>query len=322
MCSLEDIRSDLRYLLVRLPGGPTLAPVRTMKYCATIVIPVLNQRADWLRKCVFSALNQTAPAETIVVTSPATSVDTVRSLTRLATQQPGLRVLTEERPGFAAALNTGIRSSSAMRIGFLLSDDWLDRSAVGECLGFDSDIVSTGMRGYLADGERVLDILCRTPSLEEWRGQPTLERKASYLKHFLFFQRRKLLEAGGVDEKVGRTGPDDFDLIWTMLERGASVSVVGKQLYNYRDHGGERLSLRSVAAQTSDLCRILDKHGVFGPERKAIIAWHSASYGRLLHLGLQDKKARGLMPPGTASSRGEVRPARHREDREASADEP
>jgi hypothetical protein len=298
MCFLEDIRSGPRYLLVRLPSGSRPAPDCVMKYSATIVIPVVNQRADWLRKCVFSALDQTAPAETIVVTSPTTKANTFRNLTLLATQHTNLRVLTEERQGFAAALNTGIHASSAMRIGFLLSDDWLDGSAVEECLRFNTDIVSTGMRGYLADGKRVSDILCRTPSLGEWRSQPTLERKASYLKHFLFFQKRKLLEAGGVDENVGRTGPDDFDLIWTLLERGATVSVVPKQLYNYRDHGGERLSLRSVEAQVRDLCRILDKHGVFGPERERIIIWHSASYGKLFHLALEYKKAKGLTPPG------------------------
>ena len=283
------------------------ASVRSMPYCATIVIPVLNQRSDWLRKCVLSALNQTARTETIVVTSRATKTNTVRNLHCLAFKYPDLRVVIEEGLGLAVQLNAGIRSSTATRIGFLHSDDWLDKSAVEECLAFDTDIVSTGMRGYGADGKRPLKILCRTPSLEEWRGQPTLERKASYLKAFLFFQKDKLLAVGGVDENVGSTGPDDFDLIWTLLEQNASVQIVGKQLYHYRDHGGERLSLRSVDVQVRDLSRILDKHRVSGPERQEIIAWHSVSYGRPWHVALRERRTRRLRPPGAILGRAEPR---------------
>ena len=62
-------------------------------------------------------------------------------------------------------------------------------------------------------------------------------------------EKRALLNVGGVDEHVGLTGCDDYDLIWTMLERGATVHVLERPLYNYRDHGEERLTLRSREAQ-------------------------------------------------------------------------
>jgi glycosyltransferase involved in cell wall biosynthesis len=207
----------------------------------------------------------------------------------------------EQRAGFAAALNTGIRAATAPRIGFLLSDDWLHERAVEECLAFDTDIVSTGLRRYSEDGTRVFETVCHTPSLDEFHQQPTLERKASYLKHFLFFDKETLLKVGGVDETIGLTGPDDFDLIWTLLENGASVSVVGQQLYNYRDHTKERLTLRSVKAQIGDLCKILDKHGVYGEERQEIISWHSLSYGQPYHVTRERRK--GMIPPGHSSRR-------------------
>jgi glycosyltransferase involved in cell wall biosynthesis len=207
-----------------------------------------------------------------------------------------MRILPEERNGFAAALNTGIHVASAERVGFLLSDDWLDSRAVEQCVGHEADIVSTGLRGVADDGVQILDQLGRTPSLDEFRSLPSLERQASYLQHFLLFKKRALREVGGVDEQVGLTGPDDFDMIWTLLERGASVAIVAEQLYNYRDHSGERLSLRSVEAQVGDLRKILDKHGVHGAERAKIIAWHSAAYGLPCHLSV-DRRA-GLEPPG------------------------
>jgi len=143
---------------------------------------------------------------------------------------------------------------------------------------------------------RILEQVSRTTSLDEFRRLPSLERKASYLQHFFLFRRQALREVGFVDEQVGLTGPDDFDLIWTLLERGASVSIVPAQVYNYRDHGGERLTLRSAEAQVDDLRKILDKHGVHGEERARIIAWHSASYGLPCHLSANRRA--GLDPPG------------------------
>ena len=269
---------------------------RRVSYEATVVVPVLNQRRSWLRQCIVSACTQTAPVETIVVTSPRTRASTIRELRGLSRKHGSVRVLPEEREGFAAALNTGIRAATAARVGFLLSDDWLDPWAVEQCLGHDADIVSTGLCGRAEDGVRILEQVSRTTSLEEFRRLPSLERKASYLQHFFLFRKRALREVGGVDEQVGLTGPDDFDLIWTLLERGASVSIVPAQLYNYRDHGGERLTLRSADAQINDLRRILDKHGVRGEERDKIIAWHSAAYGLPYHLSA-DRRA-GLEPPG------------------------
>ena len=265
-------------------------------YEATLVIPVLNQRRSWLRQCVVSACTQTARVETIVVTSPLTRASTLRDLHGLSLRYGGMRILPEERNGFAAALNTGIHAASAERVGFLLSDDWLDSRAVEQCVGHEADIVSTGLRGVADDGVQILDQVSRTPSLDEFRSLPSLERQASYLQHFLLFKKRALREVGGVDEQVGLTGPDDFDMIWTLLERGASVAIVAEQLYNYRDHSGERLSLRSVEAQVDDLRKILDKHGVHGAERAKIIAWHSAAFGLPCHLSV-DRRA-GLEPPG------------------------
>jgi len=233
--------------------------------------------------------------ETIVVTSPRTHRVTARRLAELERRNRSLRVRQEEGVGFAAALNTGIRAAAAARVGFLLSDDWLDPRAVEACLASDADIVSTGLRGYAADGVSILEDIGRVPTLAEFHRQPTRERQASYLQHFFLLRRRAVLDAGGVDEAVGLTGPDDFDLVWTMLDRGASVSTIGEQLYNYRDHAGERLSLRSAEAQVRDLCRILDKHGIEGAERDEIIAWHASAYGRPFHVAVAERRDRAAL---------------------------
>lgn len=218
-----------------------------------------------------------------MVTSPRTTPANHRILADLQGGHQNLRVLL--RPpssGFAGALNAGIRAASTTRIGFLLSDDWLVDTAVEECSQLSSDIVSTGMHVYAADGTTKLGALALTQT--GYDAQPTFGAKANYLKHFFLFSRDTLLEVGGVDEVVGLTGPDDFDLIWTLLEHGATVSALSRPLYNYRDHFGQRLTMRKRSHQALDLLKILDKHGVQGEERCRLIAHHSIGYGQPWHV--------------------------------------
>ena len=76
-------------------------------YAATIVIPLLRQRDEWLEASVRSALAQTIPCEVVVVTSPMTPPSNLAVLAGLADDR--LVVLAQRRPGFAAAMNTGSR---------------------------------------------------------------------------------------------------------------------------------------------------------------------------------------------------------------------
>jgi glycosyltransferase involved in cell wall biosynthesis len=251
----------------------------------TIVIPLLCQPDDWLDTCVRSALDQTVPCEVIVVRSARTPPSNLDLLARLQADCPRLIVTLEEKPSFPGALNRGIRLAKAARVGFLLSDDWLDPTAVEDCLQLDADIVCTGLTRYEADGETALPQISKVLTEEAFHCIPSLQAQACYLEHFFLFRKAKLLEVGGLDESIGDyPGIDDYHLIWTLLEAGATVRIVEKSLYNKRDHAGERLTLHSKKERTANLKKILDKHGVTGRRKRRLIHYHSRWFGRPVHV--------------------------------------
>ncbi len=253
---------------------------------ATIVIPLLDQVDAWLEQSLRSALAQTVRCEVIVVRSPRARQSNVDLLARLAREHAQLRVVLE-RPGggFPQAINLGFALASADRVGLLLSDDWLDPRALELCLAHDADIVSTSHTEYLADGATRLPEVSRPRSIERFQQLGTDEERASYLKHFFLFRTAKLREVGGADESLGDfPGIDDFDLVWTLLERGASVAIIETSLYNYRDHDGERLTLRDPEQGLRTLERILAKHGLTGAEKERILARHAVWCGRPDHV--------------------------------------
>jgi glycosyltransferase involved in cell wall biosynthesis len=258
---------------------------------AAIVMPLRRQVDEWLDQSVRSALLQSVSTEVVVVHAEATPPSNLEILTGLQRQFSNLSVLLRDKPeSFPGAINKGIKNTTAERVGFLFSDDWLDTDAVAECLRNKTDIVSTGNVTYFPDG-RVNIRACRNPSIEKFDALSTLEARASYLGHFFLFRRQCLLDAGGLDETLGDyPGIDDFDLIWTLLERHATVSIVEKGLYHYRDHAGERLTLKDPAVATVNLLKILRKHGVPDYEVPAIVQKHAKWYGRPVYQVLDDEE--------------------------------
>ena len=249
----------------------------------TIVIPLLRQRDAWLAQAVRSALAQTVACEVIVVTSPLTPVSNLEVLEasmRLAPDR--LVVVPEARPGFPAAINTGIGRAAGARVGLLLSDDWLEPTAVEDCVRLDADIVSSGCVSFAADGTMPLRSLSRIPLREVYDGLPNAEAKATYLTHFLLLDKTAVLAVGGLDETLGDApGIDDYELLWTLLERGATVALTERAAYNYRVHDGQRLTLSDRDEQLRVLGRIFDKHGVTGADRERALGAHVRWLGRL-----------------------------------------
>jgi glycosyltransferase involved in cell wall biosynthesis len=269
---------------------------------ATILIPVLRQEDAWLEQAVRSALDQSIPCEVLVVTQPPTPPGNLEVIRRLQAEAPARLVVHPAPLGFAIALNTGFRAARAERIGLLLSDDWLDPRAVEACLAVAADIVSTGQVRWAADGRTELAALRRPVLRRRFDELATLEAKARYLTHFLLLRRDKVLAVGGADETLGDTpGIDDYDLLWVLLEHGASVGIVEEFLYHYRDHHGERLTLRPRAEMLATAARMLDKHGLTGAERDRILALRAEWFGRPMHV-VQEERARlrAGPPPGAA----------------------
>ena len=248
----------------------------------TIVIPLLKQRPEWLHQAICSALNQTVPCKVLVVYSPFTPNDNLKVIDRLGEEHANLESFDRgDDCRLPCALNLAVQRVNTTRIGILHSDDWLEPQAIEACLQHDADIVCTQSHVRSECGSEIIETSKKTAvgfqDCEDYQSQ------ADYLNHLYVFKRTKLLKVGGVDNHIGLTGADDYDLLWTMLEHGASVSIVEVPLYNYRDHdNGWRLSLQDPVTQLNNLERILDKHNYAETERLKVRQQHGRWYGKTI----------------------------------------
>ena len=263
-----------------------------IQYAATIVIPLKRQRDTWLWQCICSAVSQTVLCHVVVVTHSETPDSNLKIIHALQSQYENLTYFTRDshKQSFPEALNQGWRKDYSGRVGFLLSDDWLESCALERCLESEADIVSTGMIYHDDLGKIFLRNRLDYQTFEKFAD---LESKANYLKHFFLFSRAKLEEVGGVDEKIGLTGVDDYDLIWTLLEQNASVSVLDQPLYHYRDHNETRLTLRDRKTQAQDLKKVLVKHGVDNTRIEILVEQKSRWFGRTVKEELENMEYMG-----------------------------
>ncbi len=248
---------------------------------ASIVVPVLRQRDDWLLQALNSVLGQSVASELIVVISPNTPDSNRQTIEDACVDSPLAKIVMHPRgTRFAGAINHGFACATADRVGLLLSDDWLSSRAIECCLTHKSDIVSTGRTTYLEDGSTVL--LSEFGNAHYFARLADNRSRASHLSHFFLFSKQAFEEVGGVDERIGVTGADDYDLVWSMLDNGSSVTVVEDRLYKYRDHSEERLTLKAPEIQIRSIGIILSKHQVEGCERQRLLESHSKWFGKSL----------------------------------------
>jgi glycosyltransferase involved in cell wall biosynthesis len=268
-----------------------------MSYVASILIPLLRQVDIWLEQSVLSAVNQSVCTEVIVVRSALTPRSNLDVLERLEKHHPNLMSLLEEKPlNFPAAINQGIRASRTNLVGLLLSDDWLEETAVAESLKESADIVSSGTLVHFANGD-VNELASRNTSMRAFLSCSTLEEKASYLKHFFLFRKERLIRVGCLDENIGNyPGIDDYDLIWTLLENGASVAITDRALYHYRDHDGERLTLQDPELMLANLRKILRKHRILQDNETEIIARHVPWYCKPIYQAMSQRSQTDVDP--------------------------
>ena len=179
------------------------------------------------------------------------------------------------------ALNQAVKRVTTNRIGILHSDDWFEPQAIEACLRHDADIVCTQSHVRSACGSEIIETSRTTDA--GFRDCEDYQSQADYLNHLYVFKRTKLLEVGGVDDRIGLTGVDDYDLLWTLLENGASMSIVEDPLDNYRDHDNSwRLSLQDPVTQLNNLERILDKHKYAEADRRQVRQQHGRWYGKTI----------------------------------------
>lgn len=228
-----------------------VAPVAPPSFA--IVIPAFNA-AETVAVAVQSVLEQTVPAEEVIVVDDGSTDDLVAALAPYETQ---LTLVRQENRGAASARNAGVRTAQTDFVAFLDADDVYHPRR---------------LEGLAALGAKRPDLdILTTDTVFVWNGQPrgryhtthrfpVTDQPSEILATCFTFgcpavRRSRLLEIGGFDQDL-RTG-EDWDCMIRLILSGSRAGLVDEPLLEYHVRPGSLTSHRVSALW--DRVRVLEK---------------------------------------------------------------
>jgi GT2 family glycosyltransferase len=200
-----------------------------------VIIPVYNGSA-YLAQAIQSALNQTLPADEIIVVDDGSTDETLA----IAGSFPFVKVHSQENAGVARSRNRGVELSSSKWIAFLDHDDiWEPRKleqqmkAIHDTPGVQ--VCLTGRRNLTQVGNTSKFVL-GLPDLLPPPNQidRLLYRWLRFVPSCVMLQRSLFERVGGFDPTLRYS--EDWDM-WLRIEQAGAVFVCcGEPLLQYRIH--------------------------------------------------------------------------------------
>jgi GT2 family glycosyltransferase/glycosyltransferase involved in cell wall biosynthesis len=202
----------------------------------SVITPVFNVEAQWLRRCVDSVLAQWYPEwELCLCDDGSTNEETRKVLESYRGRDPRIKVVfEEENRGIAAASNRAAEFATGEFLAFLDNDDELSPDALLEVA---RAIESSPEADLLYTDEDKIDesgAVCDPYFKPAW--SPEHLQSVMYLLHLLVVRKKLFLQLHGFRPEY--SGAQDYDLALRVAERARQIVHVPKVLYHWRKIAG------------------------------------------------------------------------------------
>lgn len=192
--------------------------------------------ADYLPRCVSSALNQTYSHLEIILVDDGSTDDGPRLCASYSESDTRVKLISQTNSGLGAARNVGISIARGDFILFLDGDDYLDPNtiefAVREAAATRADVVILGFSKVEVDGKLLSTSLPVPPKLHGDSYNPVeAALLVSTSASAKLFSRSLLLRSGVVFPP--RAWYEDLRTIPKFLAHASSLSFVRQPLYYY-----------------------------------------------------------------------------------------
>ena len=198
----------------------------------SVVMPVYNPPLDLLAAAVDSVRNQVFTDWELCIADDGSTADGVHDyLTRLAAQEPRVRIVLRERNGnISLATNSAANLATGQFLVLLDQDDLLTPDALAEialCFGAqpDADIAYSDDDKIDSTGRRF------APQFKpDW--SPELLLGYMYFSHVFAVRRELYVRVGGM--RAGFEGSQDYDFALRATERARAIAHIPQVLYHWR----------------------------------------------------------------------------------------
>lgn len=241
---------------------------RTSNLEISIVVPVYNTEANYLKDMVESVLNQTYQKWQLCIADGSDEAHdyvgkVIRNYSQLDKRIAYKKL--EENKGISQNTNACLEMADGDYIALLDHDDILDRTALYEvamtALETGADLIYTDENTFSSVPQRAY-----LPAFKPDFSPDTL-RSYNYICHFLSFSKELLNKAGSFCSEYD--GSQDYDLLLRLSEKSKKTAHIPKILYYWRAHkksvaGGVDAKPYALKAAKMALSEHLERLGLKG----------------------------------------------------------
>ncbi|UOR13783.1 glycosyltransferase family 2 protein [Halobacillus amylolyticus] len=203
----------------------------------SIITPVFNVE-EYVGKCIKSILNQSFKNFELILINDGSTDDSGTICDYYASLDNRIKVFHTKNKGQAAARNHGIKIARGEYIGFVDSDDWIERNMFSllynYCVINDSDISIIGVREINESGTCLSEYIPNNVTFHSIlrRAYPwnKLFKKELFIRNKLFFKEGKYYE--------------DLELIPKLFIKSQGISSITEVAYNYLKRGNSTTANR------------------------------------------------------------------------------
>lgn len=194
----------------------------------SIIIPVYNA-AKYLTQCIDSVLNQTFTDFELILVNDGSTDNSEEICLKYKEQDSRIKYISKENGGAASARKVGFENSTAEYIGWVDSDDWVDKemfqTLYKAAITKEADIVACGIIQEYADRQNML-----IPNTKEYQKSVDL-LIFSYCNKII---RRKLFLKSEIVFPVGTAEYEDVFVTFKLISNTNNILFVPQIFYHYR----------------------------------------------------------------------------------------
>lgn len=203
----------------------------------SIIVPMYKTE-KYLKKCVESIQNQTYKNLEIILVNDGSPDNCLKIAQSLAKEDERIKVISQENGGLSKARNTGISNASGKYLGFIDSDDYIDKDMFLKLYNLcEKNHSNMAICGWYVEKNEKLNPSKFVINKESFTPKEAIELLLSHVS-FDNFVCNKLFKKELFEEITFPVGEvlEDLRIMYKLISRSNSISITQEPLYYYVQH--------------------------------------------------------------------------------------
>lgn len=208
----------------------------------SIIVPVFNAEM-YIERCIESVLKQTYTDFELLLVNDGSTDNSRNICDAYAQKDKRIRVITKNNEGPSAARNSALKIATGEYIGFIDSDDWIDKDMynilVKSAQENDSDVVCSGYK-YVVDSG-IINTISMCAKLENYslttNGVPVYEMfirsKRGIFNVWNKLYKRDIIKNNNIFFPNDKMSAEDCEFNLKIVKYASKYTFIPEALYNY-----------------------------------------------------------------------------------------